>query len=770
VPTLASRTLESSLALPVRWLLAGLGITLFFASFIPRLELRTDGSALEPLGSEAVRLTDLHRDRFHEREQVLLLFSATANGPSVESPRGLRALKAVHEGLDALPGLGGARVSSLVNLVDVAADGDELAIGEFLETVPDDPEAFARLRERIRRHPFAVGLMLGEGGRAAALYIHLDDALGRRESLAEIRDWVDAESPEGFELRLTGPVVAEALLGERVMQDLAWQVPLMTLVVALLLFATLRTAAGVMLPLLEALLVLLWTFGAMAIVGVPITLVTTILPIILMAISITDEIHLLERVQDDLAERTASGARIGRSEVSAAVRAALRNVGRPIVLTSLTTALGFLSFTTASIVPLRAFGVFTAFGILLAMVLTFSLIPALLVSLPPSWLLRRRRAQRGGTRRFTAIETFVVSHGVLCLYAGVLLVALGLPGMARLEIQDAWVDNFDPNSPLVLAEQDFNRDFWGSYRLDVVAEGPRGHFSRAEGAALFEEVDRIAQSVPHVGGVYSYLVPLQRVAQSLDIHSPISTLSPREIADLNTLLDFAGESSDDLVLVGAEEALARTLIYVRSANYQRGSQLLAALQTELTVSAHTRGVSIDFSGDIPVAVDVVHAIVVNQLRSIALTLAGVALVLLLLSRRFAVVALAIAPVAASLAVLFGAMGYAGVPLGIATSMFASLTVGVGVDFALHVQHTYAQEREHGTAHAAALAATLAKAGRAIRWNVGVLAVGFSVLTLSELAPNRALGILLGAAMLVCYAMTLLLLPQLLRLSSPQVER
>ena len=103
---------------------------------------------------------------------------------------------------------------------------------------------------------------------------------------------------------------------------------------------------------------------------------------------------------------------------------------------------------------------------------------------------------------------------------------------------------------------------------------------------------------------------------------------------------------------------------------------------------------------------------------------------------------------------------------------ATRTVGVGVDFALHIQHMYTREREGGVAHAAALAATLAKAGRAIRWNVGVLAVGFSVLALSELAPNRALGILLGLAMGVCYAMTLLLLPQLLRLTTrpTQVER
>jgi predicted RND superfamily exporter protein len=274
-----------------------------------------------------------------------------------------------------------------------------------------------------------------------------------------------------------------------------------------------------------------------------------------------------------------------------------------------------------------------------------------------------------------------------------------------------------------------------------------------------------------VGGVLSYLVPLRRVAESLDVHSAVSTLSRRQIADLNTVLDFAGESQDDPMLLSSEKERARSLVYMRNANYQRGSRLISALETGIANSPHAREVAVDLSGDIPVAVDVVHAIVVNQLRSIALALVGVALVLVLLSRSLSLVAVVIAPVAAALLVLFGIMGYAGMSLGIATSMFASLTVGVGVDFALHVQHTYARERAGGAAHRGALSTTLAQTGRAIRWNVGVLAAGFSVLALSQLAPNRALGMLLGAAMLVCYAMTLLLLPQLLRLfSTTQTEQ
>jgi len=747
---------------PLRWLLPIGLMTLALAALLPGLELRTDGAALHPIGSAAVLWTEADRDAFHEREQVLVLMRSESGGPAVASPVGLRALRALHEELDSIPGLAGATVESLASLSDLVSDPDLLSVGRLLDEVPDDPAGFARLLRRIRRHPMAEGLMLAPGGRSAALYLHLDEAVQRRLGLAEIERWIEGHPVPGFELRLTGPVVAEVLLGELVLRDLSWQVPLMVAVIGLLLFASLRTPGGVIVPLVEALAVLCWTFGAMALFGLPVTLVTTILPVILMAISITDEIHLLERVQEELGAVAASGAgALDREQVRGALQRGLEAVGLPIVLTSLTTSIGFLSFLTASIGPLRSFGVFTALGILLAMLFTFSLIPALIVLLPPRWFLRPGPEAPHSRGRLSHFERFVAGHTRLAFGLGCLAVALAVPGIARLQIQDSWIDNFDPATALVQTERSFNRDFWGSYRLDVVAQGPPLHFAGPAGAALLEAITRIAADSPEVGGVLHYVVPLAQVAESLDVAGPVSRLSRRQIADLATLLDFSAGSGGGLELVTADESMARALVYVKSANYQKGEELAGLLEAGLMRTPAAEGVEIHFSGDIPVALDVVRAIVVNQLRSIALTLAGVAALLFLFSRRASTVGLAVLPVAAALVLLFGGMGYGGMSLGIATSMFASLTVGIGVDFALHFQHAYQSARRRGQDHTGALVATLGGTGRAIRWNVGVLALGFTVLVASELGPNRALGILLAAAMLASYAMTLLLLPRLL---------
>jgi len=121
-----------------------------------------------------------------------------------------------------------------------------------------------------------------------------------------------------------------------------------------------------------------------------------------------------------------------------------------------------------------------------------------------------------------------------------------------------------------------------------------------------------------------------------------------------------------------------------------------------------------------------------------------------------------APIAAATLLLFAALGYARLPLGIATSMFAALTLGAGVDFALHYCYGYRRERRAGRDHDGAVLATLATAGRGVLWNALVLARGFLVLAFSALKPNASLGLLLAAAMAVSYLATVVFLPELLR--------
>ncbi len=743
---------------PRLWLwMVGLA-TVGVAAGLVRLELRTGGSTLHPPGARVVVDSEADALRFQDPRQIILLVSSRPGGAPVASADGFRFLKRLLRELRALPAANAAGILSLPGLSRSVDSSAGIVLGTFLDDVPDDGPAFDSLLSEVRGKRLADGLLLSRDGRYAAFYVPLVADRPVAALIDELETWRDEHQREPFELELTGPEVAEATLGRMVLRDLAVFVPVMVVVIATLLWLAVGNIGGVVMPLGEALLVMLWMLGLMGWTGCPVTLVTTILPVVLMAMAIADEVHLLERIQ--------ALAPAGTEPLHETVVTAMVELARPIAATSITTALGFLSFLSATMSPLRQFGLFAAFGIMFAMVLSFVWVPALIVALPRRWFVAR--ARRRGPHHELAFARWAARHPGLALATGIALVVLAVPGIMRLRVQDSWIDNFAPDAPLVRTERDYNDAFWGSYRFDVVLDAAPEFFYTPDGAAFIEDFERLAATAPHVSGVLTYLDPLEEVAGALGASGPLSKRSWVELADATTLVEMSEDRLQLRALLTEGGEAARVRLFVRNADYQRTVELEDYLDRVVPPLAARYAAAYHYSGDLPVALAVVDSIVVNQLRSVGWAFLTNALALVLFFARGRDAFICMVPICAADALLFGGMGYAGMPLGIATTMFASLTAGVGVDFAIHLVERYRRERQSGSEHTTALVDTIEKSGRALGWNAVALAAGFLVLNLSSLKPNHSLGILLASAMIACYAATFVMLPKLLRLLRPAV--
>jgi predicted RND superfamily exporter protein len=755
---------------PVFWVAAFVLLTVIWTLGIGRLRMRTEGSSVYPTGNEVILQSEKDQRIFQDSQELILLVTTQDPGAnSLASPDGLLFLKRIHESLEGLAGLHPTGVLSLARIPNGLPEDISQPFPTLLDSISTNSSAFEALLKEIRDDPVAHGLFLSPDGDAAAFYVNFAVDQAPDQIILTLQSWIDSQEKSGHDLHLLGPLAAETTLGDMVVQDLTRLIPIMVALIAILLLLFLRTPGGVLVSMVEVVMVLIWIFGAMGYCGVPVTLVTTVLPVVLMAMGITDQIHLLERLQAHLAttgppEPTRSAAQARFKEV---MLASLREVGWPIIATSLTTALAFLSFLSASMSPVRQFGLFASLGILLAMFLTFTFIPALAVLLPVSWFVpRKRKISSDGFRTLFFWEKSAARQRSRTWLVGLLLLVFGLPGFGRLSVQDSWVGNFDPNSPLPVADRRFNQAFWGSYRYDVVFKGKKRFFYQPEGIGLMEKFTRLAEGGPHVGGILSHLVPLEQVADEYGFPTPISSLSEVKIRQLGGGARFAVGAPFMRLLVTTDGSSARTRIFVNRANYQRGLELEEYLETRLHRLVDGNDVDYHMSGDLPAAVEVVRAVVTNQLRSIGWTLLGIAVLLLLAFRTIREAIIVLLPVLAADWILFAGLGYAGVPLGIATSMFASLTIGVGIDYALHLRHSYRQNTATEPDHTSALVKALGSTGRAIRWNAFALGIGFLVLGFSSIPPNRALGILLSSAMFTCYGTTLLLLPRLLHPTSP----
>lgn len=752
--TLPTALARHAMARPRAWGLAIAIATLGLGAGVPQLELRTDGDALRPDGDAIVEATRRDARIFREPRRALVLVESRDGGAAVASPEGFRFLVDLHRALRHSSAVQADRVQSLASLPELSRGGGGIAVGTYLDDVPDEGPAFRRLLERVRAVTPTEGLLLARDGRRAAIHLPLAHDVPPGEALPAVEALLAREADPAFALHLTGPVVAETRLGERVLRDLALFVPVMLAGIALLLRVALGDRAGVIVPLCEAGTVLVWTLGAMGWLGIPVTIATTVVPVVLLTMAITDEVHLLERLQ----------ALRGGGPLRDDVVRAVDEVGLPIVVTSLTTAAGFLSFLSSDIAPLRHFGLAIAFGILVAMALSFCGVPALLVTLPEGWLRARRHA---GPSRWDAPARLAARHPGAALALVAVLLLLLAPGIARLRVQDSWLENFPDDDPLAVAARRLDASFWGAYRFDVVLEGRPGLFHAPEGMQLLAAVRELGASAPGVAGSLGPLDPLEAVARSLGHRGPLAALDPVALADVITVSEMSRGAVPLGEVLSDDGGSARTQLFVRDADYARADALMRHLEQRLPAVLAGRA-TWRATGDLPVALSVVHAVVEGQLRSIAWTLATVTAILALLFARGRALAVALAPVVGAVLAVLGGMGWTGLPLGIATSMFASLTVGVGVDFGIHTLHRHRRELAEGYTGADARLRTVDAAGRALRWNAGVLATGFALLLGSGLRPNHDLGLLLAAAIVACYLACMLATPRLLQWLAPGV--
>lgn len=354
----------------------------------------------------------------------------------------------------------------------------------------------------------------------------------------------------------------------------------------------------------------------------------------------------------------------------------------------------------------------SACGILFALVLTFTTIPAILVVMPVRWLVPAKAAAGG---RLLPYERLAARHGGWVAGCGLLLLAL--PGLRGLRVEDNWIANFDPASEWARAEREFNESFWGTHRFDLVLCGAAELFHGSAGVRLTEEASRLSAAAPGVVGALSYLVPVAEVHRANGDERALPSLASDELADLMTLAMTSEDPFGLLRFVTSDGACARVELFLKSEDYRRDQALAAHLERALGPLAASQGVHVHFSGDIPIGLAMVRAIVTNQVRSIALTYLALALLLVVVYPRGRAGLMALVPVTAATLLVFAGMGYARVPLGVATSMFGSLVLGVGVDFSIHFLDGYRQRRARFGAGRTALLATLAEVGRAIRWNV-----------------------------------------------------
>lgn len=750
-----------------RALLLGWGLTALLLPGLARLELRTDGHALVPPNDPAVLLDGEIRRHFGLRDPIVVLIEST-HEQGIFNTATLKAVTKLTRQISELPGVDPADVASLATERTDRVYPGTLKFRPFLDPLPSNSREMARLRGDLDATDIVYGTLVTRDGKATTILVGAPEtigqrgesdsrALGSREEL--YRRIVALTVP--FErapnhLRVVGAPVAEALLGTHVLEDLALLLPLALGIITFVLWRGARRWALIGLAGLEILACLGATFGLMGWVGSPVYLTTAVLPVILVTVGLADEIHTYWRHQRNLAD----DARASHEQL---VLRTLREVSRPICLTALTTAVGFLSFLGSSIPAVRSFGLFAAFGVLFCMVWSLTVIPASLAALP------RRRVERppglqdreAGSGFVRLLEPMLAHPRRLlgALAAVTLVLALGIP---RLRVQDSWIDGFAKSSNFRRDTDRANELLLGTHLLllHLRAEGERPIPAELEGLvknhgplldparlAAIGTLEKRIRVYPEVGGVLGTHDQLTTVSYLWLARNPEARripTDPRRLSMIVERFDTARGEKRRREVIDDDERRTIVTVFLKDANFQDTARLMRAIRADERELLTPLGISLDFAGDVAVSQAMIPAIVRNQVSSVVLAPLSCLLAIALLYGSLSTGFLAVVPASFAVVWVLGGMGWSGMPLGVATSMFCAITLGIAVDYAIHYLERFRALRDEGEKDPAL--AALHDTGPPIASDVAAIALGFGILAFSRVPANARLGLLVAAAL------------------------
>ena len=510
-----------------------LGVTLFFALQLPRVRFDNNNFRFIP-ESDPARIADAEMAKIFG-DSVPLLIGIQRRYSTIIDCKFLEKMQELDKQLLALPLV--KNVVSLTTTTHIEAVGDSIVSGKLVpEHLTGSPEELNTITERLRSLDTYNRSLISDDLKATQTIIFLNikqEQSGSPETVAVCRKVMSIAEEWDFPdsvTYVTGAPVFSEIVNEATSHDLMFLVPIVVIVVAGVLFFSFRRFSGVLLPLLTVIISCIWAIGAMALLQIPLTILSTVLPVILIAVGSAYGIHVINHYFDEVTQ----SKEISTETHSAQIVEAMARVIPPVFLAALTTFAGFVSFCFTSVVPIFEFGIFSSFGVLSAFIVAVTLIPAILILRGPH---NPTIGGRFGVQpSHTGIIDRIIADTLMIVHAhkrSVLLVSLGCIifaglGISKLVIDNVLMEYFEPDVQVVRSDTFIRENFGGSKLLNLVIKGEKqGDVIRPD---VLQAIDSLAEyaeeNIPEVGKITSLADVIKRFNQVYNADAPATGLAP----------------------------------------------------------------------------------------------------------------------------------------------------------------------------------------------------------------------------------------------------
>ncbi len=771
------------------------GLFLFVAVILSNLpKLTIDTSTEGFLHADDPALVDYYdfRQQFGRDEMILVAIKP----PDLFNVKFLQKLKSLHNEFENnVPYLDD--ITSMVNARNTLGKESELIVEDLLENFPETEEDLKSLRKKVMSNPFYKNLLVSEDGAFTTIVIKTHGFADETESTEDALEGFEEEESPGpppkgdrsrpsltdtqnnavvdavreiakkydtadFMITIAGSPVVTRTLKASMMSDMRKFMVMAILIISLLLFITFRRVSAVVFSLAIVILSVLSTIGLMAAFGVPIKLPTQIIPSFLMAVCVGDAVHILAifyyRIENGENKRDA-------------IIWTVEHSGIAILMTSVTTAAGLGSFSTAEVAPIADLGMFAAFGVMLGFIYTVVLLPALISLFPVEKGTKDHHRERSSTLDRLLIGVADISTTYAKSVVAIFLVILVIAGAFASTVYFShnplvW---FPEDSEIRIATERIDKNMKGSTTLEVIID--TGKENGLYDPAILKKIDGLAVELTGaqigkvlVGKTIAITDILKETNRALNENRPEYYKTPdnRKLIAQEFLL-FENSGSDDMEdFSDSQFTKARFTIKTGWLDAIVYGKFMTHIESRFR-EVFGQEAKISATGLIALLGRTLSAAIHSAAKSYVIAGFVITVMMMLLVGSVRMGAIAMIPNFFPIIFIIGIMGLKGTPLDMFTMLIGSIAIGMAVDDTVHFMHNFRKYFAKTGNVATAVRETLLTTGRAMIVTTIVLSSGFFIFMFATMKNLFNFGLLTGITIICALLADFFLAPALMKL-------
>ncbi|MBM7555278.1 efflux RND transporter permease subunit [Halanaerobacter jeridensis] len=522
-------------------------ITIFFAFQLPNIKINN---------AVKIFLPEDHPAKVANNKMEDIYGSSDIIGLAIKSKKGdllnqqnIKEISQITKSLEEIVNVD--EVTSITNADYISGTSKGMKVEELVEELPKSQSDIYDLKEKLLAWDLYRGNLYSDDLASTQIRVQLKKGLAieeKEEVYNNIKNKLKKYNKHDFEFYLAGSPAVNVLMGNNMESDLRRLVPFVIAVVLIVLYLSFKNIGGVILPMLTVSISTIWALGIMALLGIELTMVSTVIPVLLVAVGSAYGIHIISHYYDDL--RKESKHNLTEEKHREIVFKTVKKVGKPVLLAGLTTIVGFSSLATSSIIPIKEFGIFTAIGVFTALIVALTLIPAILL------------AQHGNLEYNEEEKEDSIINGVLMklysyfsgarvrvLVLAIIIMIASLYGISKVVIDNVMIEMFREDTEIRKADQFINQNFSGTNILNVMIDGPNdGSLTNPE---VLKEMDNLNKYLinkyDQVGKVTSVADFIKRMNQVM--HYPeeetedTNQSQTEDLSENETTSDFGQETT-----------------------------------------------------------------------------------------------------------------------------------------------------------------------------------------------------------------------------------